>query len=191
MTNRNQLFCSRWDCIPTRFLSEELLVRQKYPTDVIVSRFTKESWHNIFTDIHTDIELNNHLEKNSSICRAYILKQSLKKEPFGWIYICRKDSILCDVVEFHGGAWECRMGDARLKFISACIVIDQLLRLRIRVVSRAYKNNHAALKFLQSLGFAITHRSSQKSYVYLTLSRTRFYRQVLVRSCLNRVVKGR
>ncbi|MDE7347230.1 MAG: hypothetical protein K2N48_10905, partial [Muribaculaceae bacterium] len=139
-----------------------------------------DQWRDIFSDISDDVELYSFLNSNKLTSRAYLLFDNEENASFGWIYLHRSDQIICDSIEFHGGAWRNSIRHSILKFTAACVVINCLFHLGIRVKSRCYRNNLTAIKFLQSIGFMISHRKSDCPWSYLTLSRTRFLKSPLV-----------
>lgn len=172
---------SRWDLIPARLDANNTIVRLKRPDDCVVARFSESDWHKIFTDIDTDAQLNAFLRRNPRTVRAYILEDAADGSAFGWICLRRRDEILCDTVEFHGGAWRGGFRASKSKFAAACAVIDAALRSGIRVSSRAYADNAPALRFLHALGFKTVERPSGRPYRTLTLSRGRFYQSAIYR----------
>lgn len=160
--------------MPGRIATRNVTIRLKKQRDRVVQRFTPENWHRIFTDIDTDSELNGFLKRESALVAFYILEDADTGTPFGFICLRRNDPILCDSVEFHGGAWTTSPGYAWRKFRAACTIIERLLQLDVRVTSKAFIDNLPAIKFLRAIGFRVVRRQSAKPYRYLTLDRRRF-----------------
>lgn len=177
----DSLSLSRWDCLSGPFSMCGVTVRPKDADDIVVARFAPDAWRNIFADIDSDTSLNQFLDRESVTCRAYMLSRDGVSQPFGWIFIRRHDDVFCDSIEFHGGAWASDPGACMAKFRASILVIDAALRMGIRVTSRAYRHNTAALRFLNSIGFRIVRRASRRPWHTLTLSRRRFRRSPLVR----------
>ena len=167
-------FESRWNSLPARITTQNVTIRPKEQRDPVVQRFTTNDWHKIFTDIDTDSELNGFLQRESTLVAFYILEDADTGSPFGCICLRRTDPIICDSVEFHGGAWTTSPGYAWRKFRAACTIIERLLQLDIRVTSKAFNDNLPAIKFLRAIGFRVVRRQSTKPYRYLTLDRRRF-----------------
>lgn len=175
------VFHGRWQSIPELFKQGKLTIRTQVETDEVVSKFKPGEWENIFSDISDDFRLYEFLNNNRLTSRGYLLFDNEEKESFGWIYLRRTDPIICDSVEFHGGAWRNSIRYSVLKFTAACIVINRLLNLGIRVKSRCYRNNEAALKFLQSIGFRVSSGVTNCPWYYLTLSHARFVKSSLAK----------
>lgn len=175
---------SRWDGLSGPFIGSGVVVRAKRPEDAVVSNFSPAQWHNIFSDIRSDAALNHFLACDAGCCRAYILSD-ISGDSFGWIMLRRRDDVLCDSVEFHGGAWRHGLHYDMAKFSASCLVINAALRLHIRVTSRCYRTNKPALRFLENIGFAIVRRSSSRPWFYLVLSRERFNSSPVVNRTLN------
>lgn len=174
-------YSSRWHDVPLSFILPQVTVRQAIPGDAVVSSFGSERWRNIFTDIGCDKALDDFLARNSDTCRAYLLLHTDSGEPFGWIFLRRRDPIMCDTVEFHGGAWRDSYMDSLGKFRAAIAVISALLQAGIQVSSRAYRTNSPALRFLEAIGFRQIQRPSSRPWVSLRLSRKRFAASPVVR----------
>lgn len=172
---------SRWDCLSGPFYGRRVWIRPQRPDDVVVARFGLDRWRNIFEDIVDDEGLRRYLGDNEAFCRAYMLYAAGDDEPFGWIMLRRHDDVMCDSVEFHGGAWRDGYRVAVAKFAAACTVIATALRMGVRVTTRCYRQNRAALRFLQSIGFSIVRRHTGKTWYYLTLSRRRFESSAMVK----------
>lgn len=162
-------------------MAGSVAIRRKCAGDVVVGRFCAADWHKIFTDIDTDSQLNAFIARDSELVRAYMLENVLTGESFGWICLRRADTILCDSVEFHGGAWSASPAASLGKFTAACALIHSVLRCGVQVNSRAFATNGPALKFLQAIGFRPVHRQSSRPIVYLRLSRRRFYASAIWR----------
>lgn len=177
----NYPFESRWNSLPGRITTQNLTIRLKKQHDLVVQRFTTTDWHKIFTDIDTDSELNCFLQRESALVVFYILEDADTGTPFGCICLRRSDPILCDSVEFHGGAWSTSPGYAWRKFRAACTIIERLLQLNVRVTSKAFNDNLPAIKFLRAIGFRVVQRHSAKPYRYLTLDRRRFRTSAIYR----------
>lgn len=172
-------YVSRWHSIPGFIRGDGVIIRKMAPSDIVVAKFGKEQWHKIFYDINSDRQLKKFLRDNRETCKAYMLVNSASGEPFGWMYLHRHDETLCDTVEFHGGSWVDGVHTSLLKFRASCLVIDILLTLGVMVSSKAYKDNRAALRFLENIGFKIARRRSQRPYCCLRLSRWRFYQSAV------------
>jgi len=175
---------SRWHSMPDFICGDGVIIRRMSPSDIVVAKFGKERWHNIFYDIDSDRRLKKFLRDNPETSKAYMLVNSTSGEPFGWIYLRRHDDILCDTVEFHGGAWADGIYTSLLKFRASCLVIDRLLTLGVRVASKSFKDNRKALRFLENIGFRVEKRRSRRPYYYLRLSHQRFYQSAICRRVL-------
>lgn len=180
-TGSGRYSLSRWDCLSGPFTRGGICVRPKRSCDIVVARFTPGHWRNIFSDIDSDIALNRYLASEKDTCKAFILERPDASEPFGWILIRRHDDVLCDSIEFHGGAWHQGFGSSTAKFLASCIVIDAALCMGVRVTSRVYRRNISALRFLEGIGFKVVNRSSSRPWLSLTLSRRRFCSSAVVK----------
>lgn len=160
-------------------------VRRQQPGDTVVENFGPEEWSKIFTDIHSDQELNRFLMRESGLVKTFVLEDYPDGKPFGWIMLRRKDPILCSSVEFHGGSWRHEQEYAWRKFHASCMVIKSLVKNDIRVTSKSLRNNHKALRFLGGIGFRVVDDKSSGATYRLTLRRERFFGSPIYRRLMS------
>lgn len=138
---------------------------RRLSNEVIVSRFAKRDWNNIFSGITTDEELRDHLQVD--FASGYVA-YSEAGIPIA-IALLIEEYWRGNQVQVHGGCWS---GSAWDSYSAIITLIEQLFADGKAVRSQCSLDNERTTRFLKSVGF-INHYTSD-SYRHFWLPHKRF-----------------
>lgn len=148
-------------------IKDELVRWVPYSSDETVCvRFPLEQWHQIAGDIHSDEEWEDFVSSYPNSVKCWVLKININNLPIAFIYLYNEDNIWRKV-SIHGGGWKYSL----LYYRGYIIMLKHLLETGIKVRTSCHLNNHAAIRFSRSVGFAPYRYSESEVFMWISENR--------------------
>lgn len=128
------------------FFQDALICVKEYGSENIVSRFTKQDWHLIASDVNTEEEWCKLLEEYPDFIQSYVIISQKDNIPFAFFYLLHEYEDK-RIVSFHGGGWNNSIYHTMLHFRSAFLIVKSLTEsgFKVRTYCKSYNDN--AYKF--------------------------------------------
>lgn len=139
--------------------------------DIIVKRFPLDDWHKIASDIESEQEWKDLIQKYPDFIVCMVLKEQPSLNPVAFVYLLPED-FEGKTYSIHGGGWK----NPYLYYRAFVFLVEHLLRNGIKLRTAIAKSNQRAHRFVKSIGFKTFRHSEDKDLMYITLKNLKLSR---------------
>ena len=150
---------------------EDAVVRwELYRGEALCDRFPIDQWRLMVTEIETDKEWRDFVDKYKDFVRCYILRSVSDNEEVAFVYLYNESGNF-DIVSIHGGGWDRSIKSTMYYYRGLILMISSLIAEGRKVRTSCYIDNIRAFRFLRSVGFVPYMRSQTTIYMWINEKR--------------------
>lgn len=150
---------------------EDAIVRwELYRGESLCDRFPIDQWRLMVTDIESDAEWRDFVNKYKDFVRCYILRSNSDNDEIAFVYLYNESGNF-DTVSIHGGGWDRSIKSTMYYYRGFMLMIESLMAQGRKVRTSCFIDNIRAFRFLRSVGFMPYMRSQTTVYMWINEKR--------------------